>query len=124
MSYDTDEIVPLTEEAIHALLESRRGVARAGELGRRTSQRWAFPSAVEIWLPTEGGGQRHILGVCHDLTAHGVGVRCEEPLPVGSMLPIAVHQPEASFHGRALVRHCTVRGSGFLVGFEFIFHRP
>lgn len=121
---DADEIVPLTAEAIKDLLEARRGgQAGTSEPDKRRLPRWAFPGAVEIWVPTGRGDERHVLGVCHNLTEHGVGVRVEETIEVGATLPIAVHQPERSFHGKGIVRHCTPRGEGYLAGLEFVFQR-
>ena len=119
---DADEIVPLTADAVAGLLESRRasGQMPAG-LGKRAASRWPFPGAVEMWVPNTGGAERHVLGACHNLTECGVGVRCDEPIEVGTTMPIAIHQPELSFHGKGTVRHCTIRGKGYLVGFEFAF---
>ena len=119
---DADEIVPLTAEAIKDLLENRgpqQDETRGGD--KRRVPRWAFPGAVEIWVPQEGGGESYFLGVCHNLTASGVGVRCDQTMDIGATMAIAIHQPERSFHGRGIVRHCTPRGKGYLVGFEFLF---
>ena len=121
---DADEIVPLTAESIKDLLETRRGAQERGNAHeKRRVLRWTFPGAVEIWVPAEGGGERHVLGVCHNLTEVGLGVRIEETIEVGATLPIAIHQPERSFHGKGIVRHCTARGDGYLAGFEFVFER-
>jgi hypothetical protein len=121
---DADEIVPLTAEAIKELLDTRRGIQDGTQgRGKRRGPRWAFPGAVEIWLPDGQGGERYLLGVCHNLTEVGIGVRCDEAVEIGATLAIAIHQPERSFHGRGLVRHCTPRGKGHLVGFEFVFER-
>jgi hypothetical protein len=121
---DADEIVPLTAEAIKNLLEARRGPKDETEgHEKRRAPRWAFAGAVEIWVPDEGGAERHVLGVCHNLTEGGVGVRLDETLDIGARLGIAVHQPEKSLHGKGIVRHCTPRGKGYLVGFEFVFDR-
>ncbi len=119
---DADEILPLTREAIIGLLVSRQeSDAQDGDPGNRGKPRWAFPGAVEMWVTDSTGLETHLLGVCQNLSEGGVGVRCDEELEVGATLPIAVHQPEASFHGRGIVRHCTPRGQSLLVGIEFIF---
>ena len=117
---DADEILPLTRETVTRLLESRRSSEGSPELAKREVPRWAFPGAVELWVPKRGA-EVHTLGVCQNLGERGVGVRCDEALKVGTTLPVAIHQPEASLHGKGIVRHCTPRGSGFLVGIEFIF---
>jgi hypothetical protein len=104
------------------LLKSRqKPVQIPQEPGKRTAARWPFPGAVEIWVPNADGTERHVLGACQNLTEAGVGVRCDQPIEVGLTMPIAIHQPEASFHGKGTVRHCTMRGKACLVGFEFIF---
>jgi hypothetical protein len=119
---DADEIVPLTAEAVRRLLELQQAPVEVSEdLDKRAAARWPFPGAVEIWVPDEGGIERHVLGACHNLTDCGVGVRCDEPIETGATLSIAIHQPELSLHGQAMVRHCTMRGQGYLVGFEFVF---
>jgi hypothetical protein len=77
---------------------------------------------VEIWTNNDKGWQNHVLGDCNDLSSAGVGVRCDVPLPVGATLEIAIHQPEASFHGQGIVRHCSPVGkSEYVVGLEFQF---
>ena len=119
---DADEIQPLTAQTVGRLLESRRlADEEPGELAKRRSSRWAFPGAVEMWVADQDGAEVHTLGVCHNLSERGVGVRCDEPLTIGVTLPVAIHQPEASLHGKGIVRHCTPRDSGYLVGIEFVF---
>lgn len=119
---DADEIQPLTAEAAARLAgmnESTEG--GSDEPGKRARQRWPFPGAVELWIPGEDETELHQLAVCHNLSDHGIGVRCDEPLDVGMTLPLAIHLPEASFHGKGQVRHCSPRTNGFLVGIEFVF---
>jgi hypothetical protein len=119
---DADEIVPLTREALRNLLASRLQTGQAAEeLARRRLPRWPFPGAVELWVADPGGPDKHIIATLHDLSEGGVGVRCDVTVAAGTTLPIAVHQPEISFHGHAMVRHCTPRGRGYLLGLEFQF---
>lgn len=119
---DADEIVPLTSEAVRALLQSRQGTEHDDEeLGRRQAIRWPFPGAVEIWVPDDAGNEHHVLGTLHDLSEGGMGIRIEVALDSGAEYAVAVHQPEMSLHGRATVRHCTARRSGYHVGMEFVF---
>jgi hypothetical protein len=119
---DADEIQPLSAQTVADLLACRRRAeAIPGELGKRRLARWPFPGAVELWLPDQGGGERHVLGVCHNLSEGGVGVRVDEPLEVGATLNLAVHQPEVSLHGKGTVRHCSRRDDGYLAGLEFVF---
>ena len=119
---DANEIVPLTREALRNLLASRLPTGPATEeLARRCLPRWPFPGAVELWVADPGGTDRHIIATLHDLSEGGVGVRCDVTVDPGTTVPIAVHQPEISFHGQATVRHCTPRGRGYLIGLEFRF---
>ena len=119
---DADEIRPLTAEAIAELLEARRQTEETGSgTEKRGDSRWAFAGAVEMWVADTDGTELHKLGVCHNLSVNGVGVRFDEPMEVGTKMSIAIHQPEASFHGAGVVRHCTPRDNGFLIGVEFGF---
>lgn len=116
------EFQPLTRGAIAKLIRGRslEGADTTGHR-RRQMPRWPFSGQVEMWLPDGDGGESLLLASCENLSAGGVGVRCDEPMALGLEIPIAVHQPEASFHGRAVVRHCTNLREGFYVGLEFIF---
>lgn len=120
---ETIEIFPLTENAVGDLLSERMGmdVGRSGSTLRQ-HPRWPFPGTVELWVPGESGPERHTLATSINLSAHGMGVRCDEELPPGMELEIAIHEPEASFHGRAIIRHCTPLRSGqYIVGMQFHF---
>lgn len=118
------EFQPLTRATIGRLLRGRALPGPgAGLHRRRRMPRWPFSGQVEMWLPEQGGGESLLLATCENLSAGGVGVRCDEPLEPGTELPIAVHQPEASFHGRAVVRHCTRMGDACYIGLEFRFRR-
>ena len=116
------EFQPLTRGAIGKLIRGRslRGSDQSGHR-RRQMPRWPFSGQVEMWLPNGDGGEELALASCENLGVGGVGVRCDEPLELGLEIPITVHQPEASFHGRAVVRHCTKLRDGFYTGLEFIF---
>ena len=120
---DTAEICALRREALASLLAGRqtRALARSAKCRRRVT-RWAFPGTVELWLPDEDGGERYVLATSVNLSLKGIGIRCDEGLAPGLAVGIAVHEPEASFHGRAVVRHCTNSGHGFhVVGLQFVF---
>lgn len=119
----TDEICPLTESAISTLLAGRQAEAEDHtDDCRRRAVRWPFPGTVELWIPDEEYGQCYTLGTCVDLSTHGVGIRSDRDLPSGMQVDIALHEPENSFHGRAVVRHCSDTKRGFyLVGLQFLF---
>lgn len=120
---DATEICPLTREAVGKLLRSREEQApeRNGK-ERRRAPRWPFPGTTELWVPDADGVENYVLATCLDLGERGIGIRCDEMLPVGLELALAIHQPEVSFHGRAVVRHSTATPVGdHIVGLEFLF---
>jgi len=119
---DAERIVKITPESIREMLDSQRVVAQAKGLpGKRREQRWPFPGAVEIWLPDDCYGERHILATLHNLSANGLAMRTRRPIPTETRISIAVHQPQMSCYGNGLVRHCTRAPVGYLIGVEFIF---
>ncbi len=122
---ETVDIFPLTQQAIAKLLGDRDADGSQGHPGcQRKTPRWPFPGTVELWLPAdEPNGERYELASSDNLSLHGIGVRFEEPMEPGLALGIAFHEPEASFHGRAVVRHCKALGDGsFYIGMQFQFN--
>ncbi len=118
------EILPLSRETVAQLLVDRAGIAPSTKgTTRRKVARWPFPGTVELWLPEADGTERYALATSLNLSAEGVGIRCDEPLSPGMELPIAIHEPEISLHGKAVVRHCTDFEGDFLVGIEFVCDR-
>lgn len=121
---DAMEIYRLTEKAIDRLLseqEQDRDTATAA--CRRRTKRWPFPGTVEMWLPDENGVEQIALGSCVNLSREGLAMLYEEALPLGLEMAMAVHQPEASLHGRAVVRHCSAKDAGYYIGIEFLFDK-
>ena len=119
---DADQIVKLTYEAIGELLNAR--AVNAGPKqppGMRRSERWPFPGAVEVWLPNECYGEQHMLATLHNMSEHGMAMRSRRPIQTGTKISIAIHEPDLSVYGHAVVRHCTRVQAGYLVGVEFIF---
>ena len=122
MTMKADEFVALSRHAVEQLLAQRastRIAAPDGRPERRRHARWAFPAQVELWLAQPDGHEEHLLATCHDLSVGGVGVSCDRDLPIGLTIPIAIHQPEVTFHGHAIVRRCMRGPGGYLVGLEF-----
>ena len=119
---EATEICRLTEKAVAKLL-ARRGVRVRGKKGkgRRLLPRWPFPGTVELWIPQDDQTERYELATSLNLSLRGVGIRCDEPLTPGLELAVAIHEPEVSFHGRAVARHCTEMEDDYLVGLEFLF---
>jgi hypothetical protein len=119
---DAERIVKLTPEAVRELVDSQTvaAIAKAGP-GLRREERWPFPGTVEVWLPEDCYGERHMLATLHNLSHNGLGMRCRRPVPVDTRISVAIHQPELSCYGQAVVRHCTQAHVGYLIGMEFIF---
>lgn len=120
---DAERIVKLTPAAIQELLDSQQVKAEPKtSLGQRQTERWPFPGTVEIWLPDGCYGEQHLLATLHNLSPNGLAMRTRRPVPTDTRLSLAVHQPELSAYGHAIVRHCTRAQVGYLVGVEFSYH--
>lgn len=119
---DAERIVKLSPEAIAELIDAHRVAAVSKEPpGKRREERWPFPGTVELWLPEQCYGERHMLATLHNLSPNGLGMRSRRPVPVDTKVSLAIHQPALSCYGHALVRHCTRTHVGYLVGLEFIY---
>ncbi|RME36937.1 MAG: PilZ domain-containing protein [Planctomycetota bacterium] len=118
----TSEIQALTRAAIARLLDDRTRQGQRGSVrDRRTAPRWPFPGTVELWVPDEHGIEHYVLATSLNLSLTGAGIRADEPVPEGVELAVAFHEPEVSFHGRAVVRHCTRIENSYLIGLQFVF---
>jgi len=119
---DVSEICPLTQAAVARLLTERMALHGADfDACRRRALRWSFPGTVELWIPGPGG-EEYELATSVNLSTTGVGVQLDRMLASGTEVGIAIHEPEVSFHGRAVVRHCTEAEQGYyLAGLEFVF---
>lgn len=122
---DAEKIVKISCEAIQELIDAQ-GIASIPKdtSGKRREDRWPFPGTVEVWLPEECYGERHILATLHNLSPNGLGMRCRRSVPVDTKVAIAIHQPQLSCYGHAVVRHCTRAHVGYMVGMEFVFPPP
>lgn len=124
VAMDAEKIVKLTPDSLNALLEAHRVPTHAGPgHNKRREERWPFPGAVEIWLPDDCYGERHLLATLHNLSTHGLAMRTRRPIPSETRISIALHQPALSCYGHAIVRHCTRAAVGYLVGVEFLFEQ-
>ena len=122
---DATELSPLTEEAIARLLTTRMDPPDGqATIDRREKLRWPFPGMVQVWIPDENGIDQHFLATCMNLSLSGLGILSDIELRVGLEFTLAIHQPEASFQGRAVVRHCTEADSRYYIGVQFIFDEP
>jgi hypothetical protein len=120
---DADKILKLSPAVLSELLEKRQvnTIAKVPSQ-RRSEERWPFPGTVEVWLPDQCYGERHLLATLHNLSQSGLAMRTRRVVPTDTRISLAIHQPEMSCYGDALVRHCTRAPVGYLVGVEFLFH--
>ena len=119
---DAEKIVKLSPKILSDLLEKRQ-VATISKVAKqhRREERWPFPGTVEVWLPDECYGEKHLLATLHNLSVGGLAMRTRRPVPTDTRISLAIHQPEMSCYGDALVRHCTRAPVGYLVGVEFVY---
>lgn len=119
---DAEQIVRISPEVIRELIDAHRvELQPKHQHVARKEQRWPFPGTVELWLPEDTYGERHLLATLHNLSANGLGMRCRQPVPVNTRIAVAIHQPELSCYGDAVIRHCTRSQVGYLIGMEFVF---
>ena len=122
---DSVEVCSLTQASLAKLLTGRREhQSDAGAGGRRKASRWPFPGTVQLWIPDESGLTEHTLATSLNLSEQGVGLLIDDELPIDLELTIALHEPEASLQGRAVVRHCTRIDEGYYMGLQFVFDGP
>jgi hypothetical protein len=120
VNMDAEKIVKLTPGVIRELLGARQISAESKHPpGKRRHERWPFPGTVEVWLPDGCYGERHHLATLHNLSAIGLAMRTRRPIPTETRISLALHQPELSCYGHAIVRHCTRASVGYLIGVEF-----
>lgn len=124
----TDEIVRLTRKRVVGLCKAREEAARAARPEhdvfdgpeKRRRHRWAFKGAVELW-PDGGDGRTVTHGTCMNLSENGIGLSCDEYIAPSTVMEVAVHLPEMTLCGRAVVRYCAEVRKQFMVGLEFLF---
>jgi len=122
---ETVDIHPLTRRAVKRFLGERATLGHAGHDNcQRQATRWPFPGTVELWIPVAASGERYALASSVNLSVEGMAIKHDEALVPGTEVGIAFHEPEASFHGRASVRHCTEIADGvYFVGMQFRFSK-
>lgn len=119
---DAERIVRITPDVVRELLEAHRTDAQSKQpAGKRIEDRWPFPGTVEVWLPNDCYGERHLLATLHNLSAGGLAMRTRRPVQTDTRISLAVHLPQLTCYGHALVRHCTRAAVGYLIGVEFVF---
>ncbi len=119
---DAECIVKLSPDAVRELIDAKGGAGHPSEpLQQRHEHRWSFAGAVEVWLPEGAYGDRHLLATLHNLSPNGLAMRARCPIPSGTRISLALHQPKLSAYGHAMVRHCTQAHVGYLIGVEFLY---
>lgn len=120
MEVEEKEFVALSSDAIHKLIEDRKRADRRGsQRTRRRIARWPFPGPVQVWSGNEHGEEEQVFGTCRNLNENGIGFYCERAFEPGTKISIAIHQPEATYHGKGVVRHCTKSEEEYFIGMEF-----
>ena len=120
---DAEKILKLSPAVLDELLALRRvSMMDKPTVQRRSEERWPFPGTVEVWLPDQCYGDRHLLATLHNLSVSGLAMRTRRVVPTDTRISLAIHQPEMSCYGDAIVRHCTRAPVGYLVGVEFLFN--
>ncbi|MBK9119839.1 MAG: PilZ domain-containing protein [Phycisphaerales bacterium] len=119
---DAEKILKISPQVIEDLIETNRvkAIPKCAP-GSRREERWPFPGTVEVWLPEQCYGERHVLATLHNLSPHGLAMRARRPVDRDTKISLAIHQPEMSCYGHAIVRHCTQAHVGYLIGVEFLF---
>ncbi len=123
MSIDVEdkEFVALNAETIQTLLQSgarERSDRRGRE--RRREKRWPFPGTVQLWLRDRAGEEFEVHATCQNLNEAGLGLLCDRGFEVDMVVPIAIHQPDATYHGTGVIRHCTPSDGAYFVGVELV----
>jgi hypothetical protein len=115
-----DEIVKLSHRSIFELLKGRQEPESSEAPGRerRRKPRWPFPGTVEIHV---SGCAEPCFGSLRNLSETGLGMSCDRYFELESRVEIALHLPEASFCGQAIVRYCMETPRGYMTGIEFDF---
>ena len=99
---DATEFCVITKQNVADLLAGRKtGETTAPGRERRKTPRWPVPGTVELWVANENGVDELRFGTCLNLSPNGIGITTDFELEPGLELPLAIHQPEVSLHGRA-----------------------
>lgn len=118
----TDEFVPITEATILSILSERHGAADGPFAGnRRAHNRRTFPGTVELWVGRPNGEDDYLLARALNLSPAGVGILLDEALDAGAEVNVAIHQPEVTLFGKAVVRHSRLTEYGTHAGLEFVY---
>jgi hypothetical protein len=96
---------------------NRAQAAAFGQIDERRYLRSAISSRIELGWQDSNGWKKQTQSRGVDMSSAGASVLSPEPIAVGC--PVYLHSKELQLMGGAIVRHCTERGSKFLIGMEF-----
>ncbi|MCL2330022.1 MAG: PilZ domain-containing protein [Phycisphaerae bacterium] len=120
----TQEIVNLTQKRITEIVVARQEAgllpSELVPVERRHGDRWPFRGAVELW-PEGMDGRSLTHGTCLNIGDSGMGLCCDEYHAPGETMEVAIHLPEMTLCGQAVVRYCSQVRNQFMVGMEFIY---
>jgi hypothetical protein len=114
------EFIALNKKTIAKLMDERRSSQGKSGGCRRRVPRWPFLAPVQIWADNGAGEELEYSATCHDLNENGIGLYCERSFEVGVRVPLAIHQPEATYHGEGVIRHCAPSNGEYFLGVEFL----
>jgi PilZ domain-containing protein len=122
LELEEKEFVALDGPTIKRLLSSGEQESRSRRKGveRRKEERWPFPAAVQLWATNYDGEEYEYLATCENLNEQGIGLTTDRSFEPGSNVGIAIHQCDATYHGRGIIRHCTRSDRGYFVGVELV----
>jgi hypothetical protein len=82
---------------------------------RATEREIADHRVILSWYDRHGEGFAQ--GTCRDISQHGIGVECVEPIPLKAA--VVVRQERGGGVSAAVIRHRAQHGSTYIIGLEF-----
>jgi hypothetical protein len=89
--------------------------------GRQFERTIVRETVSASWLNPQGV-QKFYSTYCFEVSANGLSILMAEPIQVGSY--VALRSAKLNLVGRAVVRNCVRRNSGYRVGLEFATETP
>jgi hypothetical protein len=89
--------------------------------GRQFERKIVRETVSACWLNPQGV-QKFYSTYCFEVSANGLSILMAEPIQVNSY--VALRSAKLKLAGRAVVRNCVRRNSGYRVGLEFAAETP
>lgn len=96
---------------------NRAQAAAYGQIDGRRYLRSPISARIEMGWQDSRGWQKQTQSRGVNMSIAGASVLSPEPIAVGS--PVYLNSKELQLMGAATVRHCTEKGSKFVIGLEF-----